>query len=67
MEIVQKIRDHIAGRRNEIIVPRITVAVDRRRATGIREEARGEPNVLHFFKRRAGNVAAIDAAGAAEM
>lgn len=59
MEIVQQIRDDIARRGDEVVVPGRAIAVDWGRSAAIGEKGCGQPHVGHVGEGRARNVPAI--------
>jgi len=57
VEIVQEIKDEVAGGGDEVIVPGHAVGIDRRSAPAIGKERRSEADVFHGFEGRFGNIA----------
>jgi hypothetical protein len=59
VEVVQEIQHHVSRRGDEVVVPRLAVAVDRHGASATGQEGCGQADVLHVLEGRARNIAAI--------
>ena len=60
MEIMQQVEDDVARRRDEILVPAQSVAVDGHRAAAMGKEARCQSDILHHLEWRVRNVRGTD-------
>lgn len=59
MKVVQQVENDIARRGDEIVVPRLAIAVDRHRATAAGQKTGSKPDVSHVFERRPGDITAV--------